>query len=258
MYSNFGHEVLSLVCEKAAKTDFFTALRSHVTDRLGGEVFRDRTLKEERLPREVFYEDWGRAPTHLAPDRDELLPVAYGGTVVVINGTPGGVVTSASTVARLAGHYAAWGYGGRKAGSSRSGSQPGSNSFVASRADRLDWCYIFNSQQFGQGEAQVNALGEQIDLVLDDAHIGCETTVFWDHGLKGESWRTTRDHSGLYAGWNDQVSSIEIASGNWEFYENGEFGGKVLKLGPGRYPYLTDGWDDTISSFRCVEGTLAR
>jgi hypothetical protein len=41
-------------------------------------------------------------------------------------------------------------------------------------------------------------------------------------------------------------------------YEHDSLGGKVLKLGPGRYPRLIDGWNDTISSFRCVEPTLAR
>jgi CubicO group peptidase (beta-lactamase class C family) len=257
-YSNFGYDLLASVCEKAAKTDFFPALRTYVTDRLGVEVFRDRTLKEERLPREVFYEDSGRAPTRLNPDRNDLLPAAYGGDVIVLNGTAGGVVTSASGVARLIGRYAAWGYGGRSPGSSRSGSQPGSTCFASSRPDRLDFCFIFNTREFGEGAGQVNALPEQVDRVLDDSHIGCEAAVFWNFDMKGELWRTTRDHSGLYAGWNDQISSIEIASGNWEFYEHGEFGGRVLKLGPGHYPFLIDGWNDSISSFRCVEATLAR
>jgi CubicO group peptidase (beta-lactamase class C family) len=257
-YSNLGHGVLELVCMKAANTDLLAALRKYVTGPLEIEAFEDHTLKEERLPGEVFYDDPGREPTRLNPDRNDLLPSAYGGSVIVLKGAPGGVVASASTVARLIGRYAAYGYGGRIAGSARGGSQPGTHCWTTSRTDRLDLCFVFNTRDFGAGAAQVEALPEQIQRVLDDSHIGCEASVFWDGELRGDRWSTTRDQSGLFAGWNDQISSVQITSGNWEFYEHGGFGGKVLKLGPGRYPVLPDGWNDSISSFRCVEATLAR
>jgi hypothetical protein len=94
--------------------------------------------------------------------------------------------------------------------------------------------------------------------ILDNSHMGCEVTVYWDDDFAGDLWRTTGDRSRLEGGWNDQISSIHITSGVWEFFEHDSFGGKLLKLGPGRYPRLIDGWNDSISSFRCVEPTLAR
>jgi hypothetical protein len=87
----------------------------------------------------------------------------------------------------------------------------------------------------------------------------CELTAYWDDDFKGDSFRTTQDQLHLAGGWNDQISSIVIASGEWEFFEHDEFGGRVLKLDPGRYPRLVDrGWNDQISSFRCLDGRLAQ
>jgi hypothetical protein len=87
----------------------------------------------------------------------------------------------------------------------------------------------------------------------------CEVTVYWDDDFKGDSFRTTQDQLHLKGGWNDQISSIVITSGEWEFFEHDEFGGRVLKLNPGRYLRLGDrGWNDQISSFRCLDGRLAQ
>jgi hypothetical protein len=86
----------------------------------------------------------------------------------------------------------------------------------------------------------------------------CEVTVYWDDDFKGESFRTTQDQLNLEGGWNDQISSIAIASGEWEFFEHDEFGGQVLKLAPGRYPRLEKFWNDQISSFRCLNGRSAQ
>ena len=257
LYSNVGHGILMFVCQKAASMEFFAALRKYVTGPLGIEVIEQHHLKEGTMPGEVFYDDPGRSLYALNVDREEWVPNAYGGGVLDPPGAPHQVVTRASAVALLIGRYAAYGYGPRTR-IARNGSQPGTYCWAVSRGDRLDYCYVFNTSAFGQGEAQVHSLREQIDRVLDDSHDGCEASVYWDGELKGDMWRNSHDQENLYSGWNDQISSIQITSGNWEFYEHDKYGGRVLKLGPGRYPFLIDGWNDTISSFRCVEGTLAR
>ena len=87
---------------------------------------------------------------------------------------------------------------------------------------------------------------------------GCEVTVYWDDDFKGEFFRTTQDHLHLDGGWDDQISAIAITSGEWEFFADGEFGGRVLKLAPGRYPRLEKFWNDQISSFRCLDGRSAQ
>jgi CubicO group peptidase (beta-lactamase class C family) len=257
-YSNLGYDVLGLVCEKAARMDFLSALHKHVTGPHGIEVFEGSTEKEKRLPGEPFYDDPGSGATILHPDRNEMLPAVYGGDIF-LEAAPasGGMVASAAAVARLIGHYAAWGIGPRKR-SGRSGSQPGTSSWAESRGNGVDVAYVFNTRSFGNAASNVDAMRKQIADIIDDSHIGCEVTVFWDDNFKGDLWRTTTDRTRLEGGWNDQISSIHVTSGNWEFFEHDSFGGKVLTLGPGRYPRLIEGWNDAISSFRCVDPTLAR
>ena len=142
--------------------------------------------------------------------------------------------------------------------SARPGGQPGTWSWAESRRNRLDFFYVFNTSHFGNAKGYVDSMGDEIRRVLDESHIGCEINVFWDDDFKGELWRMAHDRSRLEGGWNDQISSIQIASGNWELFEHDNFAGKVLKLSPGRYPRLIDGWNDSISSFRCIEPTLAQ
>jgi hypothetical protein len=84
---------------------------------------------------------------------------------------------------------------------------------------------------------------------------GCEVIVYWDADFKGESWRTDRDHSYVGNHWNDQISSIEIIEGVWEFYWDADYGGEVMDLRPGSYPFVGNHWNDQISAFRCVRPT---
>jgi hypothetical protein len=86
----------------------------------------------------------------------------------------------------------------------------------------------------------------------------CEVTVYWDDDFKGDSFRTTQDQLNLEGGWNDRISSIVVTSGEWEFFQHREFGGRVLKLNPGRYPRLEREWFHEISSFRCLDGRSAQ
>jgi CubicO group peptidase (beta-lactamase class C family) len=257
-YSNLGYDVLGLVCAKAANMDFFGAVRKYVTAPHDIEVFLASTSKEKRLPGEPFYDDPGSGPTIEHPDRNDIMPAVYGGDVY-LEAAPasGAMAASAGAVARLIGHYAAGGFGVRTGRSARSGSQPGSSSWAESRGNGLDFCCVFNTRHFEGADGAIDAMRKEIRRILDDSHMGCEVTVYWDDDFKGDLWRTTGDRSRLEGGWNDQISSIHVTSGNWEFYEHDNFGGKALKLGPGRYPRLVDGWNDTISSFRCVEPTLA-
>jgi CubicO group peptidase (beta-lactamase class C family) len=257
VYSNFGHDVLGLVCAKAAKMDFISAVRKYVTGPHGIEAYLGNTYKEKRLPNEVFYDDSETGPTIEHPDSNQVLPSVYGGGVYLEFSTASGAMAaSAGAVARMIGHYAAYGYGTRTR-TGRGGAQGGTEAWAESLGNGLDLAYVFNTLTHGAAaEAEVNFMYRRVLQVLDDAHAGCEITVYWDSDLKGDAWRTTGDRTRLEGGWNDQISSIEVTSGNWEFFEHDSFGGKMLKLGPGRYPRMIDGWNDSISSFRCVEPTI--
>ena len=82
----------------------------------------------------------------------------------------------------------------------------------------------------------------------------CQVIVFWDANFQGEQWRTTHDSYFVGQHWNDQISSIQVLSGVWEFYWDAAYKGEVMRLGPGSYGYVGDHWNDQISSFRCVGG----
>ena len=84
------------------------------------------------------------------------------------------------------------------------------------------------------------------------AQPGCDVVVFWDANFRGEQMRM--NHGTPYVGdhWNDQISSIQVLAGTWEFYWDANFRGEVLRLGPGSYPYVGDHWNDQISSMRCI------
>jgi uncharacterized protein YkwD len=53
--------------------------------------------------------------------------------------------------------------------------------------------------------------------------------------------------------WNDQISSIKVYSGSWEFFEHANFQGRSFRLTPGEYAWVTNEWNDLISSFKPVE-----
>lgn len=82
-----------------------------------------------------------------------------------------------------------------------------------------------------------------------------EVVVFWHDKFEGADWRT---HTGwLYVGdhWNDQISSIIVVSGKWQFYEEADFRYPMGNpLGPGYYRNVTDHGikNDAISSFEIV------
>lgn len=84
---------------------------------------------------------------------------------------------------------------------------------------------------------------------------GCEVIVYWDSNYSGEAWRTTSDFLDIPSRWNDQISSIVVISGMWDFFWDRGYRGEVITLPPGAYPGLGPRWNDQISSFRCARPT---
>jgi hypothetical protein len=80
----------------------------------------------------------------------------------------------------------------------------------------------------------------------------CQVTVRGDANFWGTLDTFTSDKANVGTWWNDKISSIEIAAGVWTFYENVNFEGASVTVGPGRYPNLGSYWNDRISSFRCL------
>jgi len=84
---------------------------------------------------------------------------------------------------------------------------------------------------------------------------GCEAIVYIDANFQGGAWRVFHDAFSVPPDWNDQISSIRIINGVWEFYIDWHYEGELLRLRPGNYPFVGERWNDQISSFRCIEPT---
>jgi hypothetical protein len=84
---------------------------------------------------------------------------------------------------------------------------------------------------------------------------GCVIQVFWDAEYGGESWTVSDDTPWVGDRWNDQISSVKVIAGLWDFYWDAQFEGEVFRTGPGDYSYVGDHWNDQLSSFRCEHPT---
>jgi len=82
----------------------------------------------------------------------------------------------------------------------------------------------------------------------------CEMTIFADPNFGGLSAPTAENQAALsQAGWLNEISSVQVQSGTWEFYADENFGGASMRLTPGTYPNLAPEWTKRIGSFQCVE-----
>jgi hypothetical protein len=86
------------------------------------------------------------------------------------------------------------------------------------------------------------------------ANGSCEMTIFADPNFGGLSAPTAENQATLsQAGWLNEISSVQVQSGTWEFYADENFGGASMRLTPGTYPNLAPEWTKRIGSFQCVE-----
>ncbi|MBO0752069.1 MAG: beta/gamma crystallin family protein [Bradyrhizobiaceae bacterium] len=82
----------------------------------------------------------------------------------------------------------------------------------------------------------------------------CQVTIFADPDFGGVSEPTGESQPQLtQAGWKDQISSIRVEAGTWDFFSDENYGGETLHLPAGSYPMLAPEWNKKIGSFMCVE-----
>jgi hypothetical protein len=83
----------------------------------------------------------------------------------------------------------------------------------------------------------------------------CELEIFGQPQFGGASAPSDGDQPSLIeAGWKNEISSIQVKSGTWDFFTDEEFGGENMRLPPGPYPDLGPQWKRKIGSFMCVQG----
>ena len=90
---------------------------------------------------------------------------------------------------------------------------------------------------------------------LKDQVKGCRVQLYEDTHFKGARWSTTNGWAAVGWEFNDQISSIKVKSGVWQFFKDANFQQQIETLFPGSYPQLTPTSANAISSFRCVRPT---
>jgi hypothetical protein len=82
----------------------------------------------------------------------------------------------------------------------------------------------------------------------------CALTIFAEPGFAGLSAPSEEDQPHLgEVGWKNQVASIQVKSGTWDFFTEDEFQGESMRLQPGQYPQLAPEWSKRVGSFMCVQ-----
>jgi hypothetical protein len=84
----------------------------------------------------------------------------------------------------------------------------------------------------------------------------CEITLYSEPRFASAAVPTGDDQPKLSdSGWENQIASLQIKSGNWELFTEEQYAGKAIRLAPGSYPELEPEWRKSIKSFMCVEPT---
>ena len=63
----------------------------------------------------------------------------------------------------------------------------------------------------------------------------CQLTIFSDPSFNGTSAPTADNQPKLsQTGWRNEISSLQVQSGTWDFFTDEDFGGVAMRLTPGR------------------------
>ncbi len=174
-YSNYGYLLASLVVEKISGMDYFQYLKTYVLQPLNiTEVEVCPTQGFPRPVNEVIQDDEGLGLSCLDINSPLQVPNVFGGDGEIneVGVANDGTAASASALALFAHSHAAWGNGGRAAGSVRTGSTPGASTRVQSRGDGLDWAFTLSTRNFAPNTSPgLDDLEPAITKLLDKASI---------------------------------------------------------------------------------------
>jgi hypothetical protein len=79
-------------------------------------------------------------------------------------------------------------------------------------------------------------------------------TIYSEPNFTGTSAPTGASQPELSpTGWRNEISSIVVGAGIWDFFTEENFSGESMRLPPGTYPTLSAEWTKMIGSFMCVQ-----
>jgi hypothetical protein len=86
------------------------------------------------------------------------------------------------------------------------------------------------------------------------ANGACQLTIFSEPNFAGLSAPTGDSQPDLsQSGWRNEIASIQVQAGTWDFFGEENFGGESMRLSAGPYPILAPEWSKRIGSFMCVQ-----
>jgi hypothetical protein len=82
----------------------------------------------------------------------------------------------------------------------------------------------------------------------------CQATIFAEPNFAGTSAPTGESQPNLsQSGWLNEISSIQVQAGTWDFFTDENYGGESMRLTAGPYSTLAPEWSKRIGSFMCVQ-----
>jgi hypothetical protein len=82
----------------------------------------------------------------------------------------------------------------------------------------------------------------------------CELSIFSEPNFGGTNATATDEQPTLSEiGWQDQIASVQVQSGTWDFFSEPQFTGETMRLAPGQYADLGPQWTKHTGSFMCVQ-----
>jgi CubicO group peptidase (beta-lactamase class C family) len=145
-YSNFGYILLGLIVEHFAGQNFPDYVRQHVLAPLGiTDLHLARTLANQKAADEVHYHSASLGNPSYNAASNALVPGAYGGSGFMTEtmDSGGGLMATASALARFATVWASWGLGGP--GGARTGGMSGTVSRIQYSGKNVAFAFAFNT-----------------------------------------------------------------------------------------------------------------
>ena len=104
------------------------------------------------------------------------------------------------------------------------------------------------------GHGAAAAHGRLRRAAADAAGRACELSIFSEPNFAGTNATANTEQPRLgEIGWQNQIASVRVASGTWDFFSDPEFTGETMRLQPGEYGDLGPQWSKQAGSFMCVQ-----
>jgi hypothetical protein len=82
----------------------------------------------------------------------------------------------------------------------------------------------------------------------------CEISIYSEPNFGGTNATATDEQPTLSEiGWQNQIASVQVKSGTWDFFSDQQFTGETMRLAPGSYADLGPQWTKHAGSFMCVQ-----